>query len=189
MNIMIDFMKNKLVMVDLDGTLIDSKALNFFAYKEALSDFNISINEKEYEEFFGRNYKDFLSKIVSNEKLIELIHNKKSKIYVDNISKLKLNKHLENILLSIKHEYLIGLVTSASKKNTMKIVDYFKLNELFDDIITGDDVVKQKPDPMCYKILLDKYKISKDNIMIFEDSKVGIEAAKCITNNVFCVIN
>lgn len=54
----------KLVIVDLDGTLFDTKDVNYHAYKDAISPYGFDIDYKYYCEFCnGRHYLDFLPQL------------------------------------------------------------------------------------------------------------------------------
>lgn len=77
----------------------------------------------------------------------------------------------------LKNGRKIALATTASKSNTMDILEYFGISEIFDCILTQDDVSSLKPDPECYNIVMSKLQISSARTIIFEDSDVGIGAA------------
>ena len=58
----------KLVIVDLDGTLFDTKDVNYHAYKEAIAPYGYDMDYKYYCEFCnGRYYLDFLPQITTGD--------------------------------------------------------------------------------------------------------------------------
>ena len=71
----------------------------------------------------------------------------------------------------------MAVVTTASKKNTYEILEYFQKKELFDLIITQEDIKKPKPDPEGFIKAMKYFNASPSNTIILEDSEVGIEAA------------
>lgn len=174
--------ETKLAVFDLDGTLFDTREVNFLAYSQAIKeqgidtkfDFSYYINYCN-----GRYYKDFLPLIIpniSNEQL-SLVHERKKELYLQYVPRAKKNDHLFNMIELIRSEYLIALVTTASRKNVDDILNEFKVRDLFDWIITQEDVINKKPDPECFLVAMDKASVSKENTIIFEDSDTGIEAA------------
>lgn len=176
----------KCAIFDMDGTLFCTNDINYYAYKEALDKYRFSIDYDYFCNYCnGRHYKDFLSKITNDEKIIEDIHNIKKEAYSNYLDKVKINKHLFNIIKLIKRSYNIALVTTASKKNTYEILDYTKTIDYFDLILTGDDIKKKKPDPEGFIKAMDYFKVDGENCMIFEDADVGIEAAKKTGSTVF----
>jgi beta-phosphoglucomutase-like phosphatase (HAD superfamily) len=52
------------------------------------------------------------------------------------------------------------------------------LDEYFDLIYTREDVSKIKPDPEVYQKAMQKFNAKPEECIIFEDSLIGIEAAK-----------
>lgn len=174
--------KDKLAIFDLDGTLFDTKNVNYSAYTKALKEcgFSQHIDYKFYCEFCnGNSFKIFLPKIVpdiSDEEMI-LVHNMKKILYKDFLNKAKINKHLFAIIDSIREKYQIALVTTASRSNTEDILNYFQVADFFDFIITQEDVKKAKPDPECFELTVKKAGVNKQDTIIFEDSAEGVKAA------------
>ena len=170
----------KLAIFDLDGTLFDTKDVNYNAYKEALSHYGFSIDYDYYCSFCnGRHYTDFLPQITgADEKILSSIHNEKKKLYAKYLDKAIANEHLFQIIRKIKCEYKIAIVTTASYQNCMDILKVFNVAGLFDLILTHDDIEKSKPDPEGFIKAIKHFGVSPKDTIIFEDSEVGLEAAK-----------
>ena len=73
---------------------------------------------------------------------------------------------------------IIALATTASRKNVLDILAFFDLESKFDLMITQEDTSKLKPDPECYIRAMEKAGVSASKTIIFEDSEVGIKAAR-----------
>jgi len=74
--------------------------------------------------------------------------------------------------------YVIAIVTTASIRNVRDILNYFEVHNSFDFIISQEDVTLKKPSPEGFLKAIEFAKVSIDDVLIFEDSDVGIEAAK-----------
>ncbi|SEP69718.1 beta-phosphoglucomutase [Lachnospiraceae bacterium RM5] len=181
-------MKNKLAIFDLDGTLFDTKQVNYQAYRDALGRYSIELSEEYFfSNCFGRYYKDFLSEIVKDTLLIEKVHLVKKNIYSKMLDKSKKNIHLFNFIEAIREDYYIAIVTTASRKNTMDILEYYGYETYFDMIVTAEDVINMKPYPDGFLYVMKRFNINAENTSIFEDSPIGIEAAKDTGAAVFTV--
>ena len=169
----------KLAIFDMDGTLYNTNDINYCAYKEALSRYNVELDYEYYCNYCnGRHYTVFIPDMVNNDKeKIEDIHNNKKNLYSKYLDKVIINERLFDIIEKIKDEYKIVLVTTASKKNTFEILEYTNKKELFDLILTADDISKPKPDPEGFNKAIEYYDADPKDCVIFEDSEVGIEAA------------
>ena len=170
----------RLAIFDMDGTLYNTNDVNYFAYKEALNKYNVLIDYEYYCNYCnGRHYSTFLPPLVNGDKdKIKDIHDTKKNAYSKYLNKVKINEQLFNIMKIIKKEYKIALVTTASKKNTMEILKYTNKLDIFDLILTADDIKKPKPDPEGFLLAINKFGANPEDCIIFEDSDVGIEAAK-----------
>lgn len=173
-------MKDKLLIVDLDGTLFDTKEVNYFAYKDALNEYGYEIDYKYFCDFCnGRHYTEFLPSITTYDKDILLkLHNLKQAYYEKYLTKARLNVHLTNIIKSMSAEYFTAIVTTASKKNCYEILDAFSVTDLFDLILTKEDIINTKPNPEGFLLAMKRFNIKPDDTIIFEDSSVGVEGAK-----------
>lgn len=179
----------KLALFDLDGTLFNTNDVNYFAYDTALKEYGYSISYEYYcKHCNGRHYTVFLPDILNNNKeLMEMIHDRKKELYHTFLNKVIVNEHLFNIIKLLKEKYYVAIVTTASKKNTFEILDYFGKRELFDLILTQEDICKSKPNPEGFIKAMNYFNIESKDTLIFEDSPVGIEAANKSGSTVFVV--
>ncbi len=181
--------KNKLAMVDLDDTLLYTLEANHLAYREALQEQGFDLSLADYAAFCnGRSYKDFLPRIMGvDHPAMSQVHRRKTELYASYMAKARLNQPLVDILQAIRPEYHLALVTTASRINVERILEKFGLAELFDLLITREDVSVGKPDPSCYRMAMEHFGLSPEDCMIFEDSPSGIQAAMASGCRTFCI--
>ena len=179
----------KVMMIDLDGTLFDTRMVNYLAYQEAIEPYGYSIDYKHYCNFCnGRHYLDFLPQITTTDlSILSDIHKRKVIAYKKHLNKAIVNWSLIDIIKQCKSDYKIALVTTASKQNTCDILKQFSLEGLFDLILTHDDVKKSKPNPEGYLKAMAYFGSSEEESVIFEDSDIGIQAAEKVGANVYVV--
>lgn len=182
-------MKSKLAIFDLDGTLFDTNDVNYYSYKEALKPFGADI-DKDYfaSQCNGRKYTEFLPGIMGGEEHINEVHQRKKNLYAENLKYARANEDLFSIIKAIKNEYHIALVTTASKKNSNDILNYFGYDDLFDLMLTQEDIERTKPDPQGFLMAMRHFSVEPENTLIFEDSEVGIQAAVASKANVVRVV-
>ncbi|WP_338944691.1 HAD family hydrolase [Fusobacterium pseudoperiodonticum] len=181
-------LKNKLAIFDLDGTLFDTKDVNYNAYQNAIKMLGIDA-EIDYNNFCnlynGKNYREFLPKIIPDitEEQMKNIHNFKKNIYTQYLDKARKNELLFLMIQEIKKKFYISIVTNASKKNVKDILEKFSVKNLFDLLITQEDVKNPKPSAEGFLKAMNYFNISKENTIIFEDSEIGIQAADKVEAN------
>lgn len=179
--------KDKLAIFDLDGTLFDTRNVNYLAYSKALAHYGFSLDYEYFCSFCnGRHYMSFLPQITTDAKtMLEGMHKLKQECYEEFLDKAVVNQQLFNLIRVMKSEYHIALVTTASEKNCYQILKCFDKVEEFDLILTHDDMQRYKPDPQGFQMAMEHFNADAENTVIFEDSPAGLEAALKVTPNVY----
>ena len=182
--------KDLLAIFDLDSTLVDTDAVNYAAYSAALNKFGFSLLQDDFHKYcIGKSASYFLPKLTNSNDaaLLSKIHAYKLQIYSQYLDKSILNKHVVNLLNSMSVSYHIALVTSASAKNCMEMIEFHKLTACFELVITRDDVTKPKPSPEPFLKAMQYFDTIAKNTIIFEDSPTGVQAAHATGANVIVV--
>ncbi len=181
-------MKDKLAIFDLDGTLFDTGEVNYRSYYDALIPFGVTLDRDYYiRSCNGKRYTEFLPALLESEEQIEAVHEKKKQTYRQNLKYARVNEHLISFVRLMRNTYYLVIVTTASRKNATEILRHFGYEELFDDMIAQEDIRKSKPDPDGFLQAMDRFGISAENTVIFEDSDVGLLAARASGAAVFKV--
>ena len=177
----------KLALFDIDGTLFDTSRVNYLSYKAAAEKLGYSIAQERFlAEYEGRNYKDFLPEFgIDKYEEMKFIHDEKKKIYPNFINEVRPNIFLIDIIKSLPDYYTKSIVTTASRKNAEDLLNEFAIADIFDFMITQEDVTKLKPNPEAYLLAMDKTGVPSKDTVIFEDSEIGIEAAYATGATVF----
>jgi len=169
-------------LVDLDGTLVDTEIANAKAYSAALKEYGVDV-EFNYllQESKGRNWRQFLPKILAEHAATsvdpEKIADRKKILYQSSLNHSEVNVALVKLLAASKNLLKICLVTTASSENAHAVLKHHNLTDLFNLIITGDDVLKHKPDPAAYLLALEKLNFGPEECLAFEDSPIGVKSA------------
>ncbi|MFI3243607.1 MAG: HAD family phosphatase [Akkermansia sp.] len=170
----------QIIISDFDGTLVDTKEANSYAYQEAFQQVGLKLSHEDYTRCFGLRFDDFMSAMgVESPELKKQIADFKMQLYPKHFDKMKLNKPLIAFFTMCKESGLpIALASTARKENIYSVLNYFGCLDLFDHILTADDVVRAKPAPDIYQKVLEHFHLSPSQALIFEDSPVGGMAAQ-----------
>ena len=171
--------KDLFFLLDLDGTLTDTDKLHFKAYNRVLGD---DINIKEIVENVGidsylrSKYGDNETKMIKQKKLEKMLE----------FEDIEPTKNAENLVKTITE---LGINHCVVTNTNRVIVDHFKkklpfLNEL-KNWITREDYESPKPNPESYKLAISRYHKEGQCIVGIENSKVGYDAIKHVTDCVY----
>lgn len=176
-------MKKSVIITDFDGTLFDTFYANYKSYETAFELCGLWIDVDTYQKCFGLRFNEFMKFFGINDVSIQQkIKALKADEYAKNVDFVRPNHNLINFLkLTKENDVKIGIGTTASKVNVQNVLNHFKLENLFDFIITGEDVTNGKPDPEVYIKALaaasTHHTVAPEEALVFEDSDTGIHAA------------
>ena len=181
-----------LICVDLDGTLLDTVPANAASYRAALEELGFTVTDEYYaERCNGGHYTRFLPPLMGGAPStadVERVHDRKKALYSDFLDAVRPNTALMEILKTMRaagHD--LACVTTGSKQNATEVLEYFHCADWFGVFITGEDVVRSKPDPEGYLKAMAHFGVTPAETMIFEDSGPGLEAARASGATVYKV--
>lgn len=170
----------KAIITDFDGTLVDTFEANLRAYQKAFGDVNMTLTAEKYRKCFGYRFERFMMAMgVNDEAKANKIREVKKEYYPLYFDFLKPNHALIDLIESF---HAMGgktaIASTARKENLMNVVNYLSLAEKFDLIVAGVDVKEGKPSPEIYNKAMQALNVRPEETLIFEDTPVGIEAAR-----------
>lgn len=195
------FKEKKLIIFDVDGTLIDSvgiwNEIDERLIKEigdgTIDDVNIQMQRDRtlkkfsdsgdlylrYCEFLKEKYKSDMKP----EEILKLRY-KISKDYMENIVDYK--KDAEKVIYRLKElGFKLAIGTTTRRDNIIayetankNMIKKAKMDEFFELIIAKEDVVQRKPNPEVHEKILNYFNIKPEDTLIIEDSLLGVETAK-----------
>ena len=184
--------KIKLLIVDFDNTLFDTKKVNYLAYKKTFEKLKIKFTKKKYEKYYGLNKIDFYKKVVGlkYKKKFEQIYNLKKKYYQNYLEKIKINIQLFSLLKILKKNRVkICLVSNASCETVNLVLKKFKINKFFNRVVTSNQMIECKSNGKAFKNLMKLYKANKFNTIVVDDNEIGVKASKVNNLQVLIVKN
>mgnify|MGYP002520398232 CR=1 FL=1 len=72
----------------------------------------------------------------------------------------------------------VWIVSTGHIDNITNVMRHLKLEQGIDGIISGDNVSRAKPAPDAFLLAMEREGVTPEETIIFEDSEVGIEAAR-----------
>jgi HAD superfamily hydrolase (TIGR01549 family) len=173
-------MKNT-IFFDFDGVLVDSEKIHTKAWNLLLKDLKIE-KKISLKDVMGIADLDIANLIIKKNKLSfkknDLIL-KKRDFFLTVIDEIKIPENRDEILFDLKKSFKkIAIVSSSLKEDIELILKKQNILNIFDFIISANDVKKHKPNPESYNLALKKAKSPYQNCIAVEDSLAGIEAAK-----------
>ena len=168
----------KCIVLDLDGTLLNSGpdlllALNYVLEKQNLKIINKNIIGSLVgggaKAMIERAY-NFLNKKIPSNKM-EILINCFLDFYSENCSKSShLYPNVENTIKCLKKKFKIALCTNKKQEISEKILKEFKIHEFFDLVLGSSKKHKLKPSAEMLEYCLKKLQVEPEETIMIGDS-------------------
>ncbi len=163
---------------DCDGTIMDTEKSYAYAWKDFLHSKGLELPIEEFDKFVGIDdriiHKQFSEKVDLDD--FQSTMDKLHEIMRVEFSEKILFKDSLNCILKF-HGDIFQACVSASPKEVLnfKLQDA-KINNYFDYVIGGNEVLRNKPNPDIYLKAIEISGSTKN--IIVEDSPTGIQSGK-----------
>jgi len=171
----------KAFIFDLDGTLINSEKYHAdgFAYAvEILSGYQLTPDERR--EFFEAHTNVFTPILAARRGLKldpdEVLRHKR--IHVDRNFQVEILPGVEGFIQKWRGQMRMALASNSPRQFVKNALVEAHLIDLFESVVTADDVAHRKPDPEMYNLTLANLKLMPEDVLVFEDSPAGVAAAQ-----------
>jgi pyrophosphatase PpaX len=166
----------KTVLLDLDGTLLDSFSVHLEVFKTTFAKFGIQLSEEDFLSNYSPNwYKTYEALGLRKEDWapadafwLKEVENKTALLFPGVIESL----------LTLNKNYSLGLVTSGSKVRVERDLKATGIHHFFKTVITGDDIKTPKPSPEGLQLALNKLESKADEAIYIGDTIADYEMAK-----------
>lgn len=163
---------SKVIIFDLDGTLVDSGYLVAQSIKHQYPD----ITDKMQKELLVGNFHEEISKITLSKRVeTDEEKNIRRREYSLQKSRLKLFDGIQELLQSLYSDgYILVINTSAYNRNCVPLLEELKIINLFDFLATAE-ISKNKEEK--FKLIEARYNISTEDMLFVTDTLGDIREA------------
>jgi len=187
----------KLVLIDLDGTLIDSVPDLAYAVDTMMAILELpQRGEKRVRQWVGNG----IERLVKRALIGELNGEPDQALYESALPLFKkaymqcngihsqLYPHVREGLDWLKaNHYTIACVTNKAEQFTLPLLKKLAIHDDFALIISGDSLPKKKPDPLPLLHAAKHFNILPQEALMIGDSMNDVQAARAANFHVICV--
>ncbi|MEM1082884.1 MAG: HAD family phosphatase [Verrucomicrobiota bacterium] len=171
------------VVFDCDGTLVNSMPAHFEAWCEALSYYGAAnvFQEDVFYAMGGRPTKDIVVDLNSEYGLKldpEAVAMKKRQAYLDHVSEIELIDEVVSFARSLRGKVPMAVATGGTRMVIEKTLQAVEISDLFDEVVTANDVAVGKPAPDIYLHAARLLGVDPERCLALEDAPAGIMSAQ-----------
>ena len=189
--------KPQMILIDVDGTLVDSVPDLAFCVDEMMKQLGMATHgEAKVRNWVGNGVERLTRRALigqldgePDEELFERAYPIFLELYAENTSKRScLYPGVREGLDYLKSQgYKLGCVTNKAARFTIPLLKDLGVHDDFAIIICGDTLARKKPDPMPLLHAADFFGVSPDDAMMLGDSVSDVKAARAAGFQIVCM--
>lgn len=189
--------KPKMILIDVDGTLVDSVPDLAYCVDEMMIAVGMSSHgEDAVRNWVGNGVERLVRRALigqlngePDDVLFEKAYPIFLNLYKDNTSK---RSHLydgvkEGMEFLKNSGYILGCVTNKAEAFTLPILRDLGIADYFKSVVCGDTLEKKKPDPLPLLYSAEKLGVFASESMMLGDSMSDVKAARAAGFSIICM--
>lgn len=190
-------LKPGFILIDLDGTLIDSVPDLAYCVDETMKQMDMPVRgEAAVRNWVGNGVQRLVERALINsvdgmpeQELMDKAYPIFLELYKENTSQRSCvyDGVVDGIEWMKSQGYRVACVTNKAEAFTVPLLKDKGLHDYFEVIVSGDTCEKKKPDPMPLLHAADLLGVSPENALMIGDSKSDVKAARAAGFHIFCM--
>jgi phosphoglycolate phosphatase len=172
----------KLIIFDLDGTLVDSRADIMDALNYAISPYNVEpVSLDETMTLVGEGATRLIGKLLEKRKIsldLSLLVARFESYYSEHpVSHTAPYPGVPETLRYL-HNYRKAVISNKFRSIAMKVLEGLRLSQYFEEVAGVDTFSERKPSPVPILRILDLFEVRPEETIVVGDSIYDIQAGR-----------
>lgn len=170
------------VLLDVDGTLVDSNDAHAHAYVDALKEYRFDISFEQIRPLIGLGGDKLLPEVLeidANSKLRKNIDARRGEIFkAQYLGQVKAFPGVRELLERLRQDGLTLIAASSAKKDELAaLLELAGVDDLIGEQTSSDDAEGSKPDPDVLEVALEKLALPAEAALLVGDTPFDLQAA------------
>ena len=166
------------VAFDFNGTLSDDEPVLARVYSELFAELGHPLTPDEYYEHLAGHTDEEMFVRWLGESSEELIRERVRRYNTLVSDGSTVDEDVRDAVRWAAARMPVAVVSAALRDEIEPVLNASGLRDLFALVLSQDDVARGKPDPQPYLLAAERLGLSPDELLVFEDTDVGVASAK-----------
>ena len=166
------------VAFDFNGTLSDDEPVLARVYSELFAELGHPLTPDEYYEHLAGHTDEEMFVRWLGESSEELIRERVRRYNTLVSDGSTVDEDVRDAVRWAAARMPVAVVSAALRDEIEPVLSASGLRDLFALVLSQDDVTRGKPDPQPYLLAAERLGLSPDELLVFEDTDVGVASAK-----------
>lgn len=185
-----DYSRYEGLIFDMDGTLIDTMPAHLEAWRQTAEFFDFPF-EREWLHGLGGMPSFKIASELNRRFGLQLIPSEVSAFKMDAFVSLKNYGDIIDVTHRVVQAFLgkkkLAVGTGSQRQSAERLLKNSGLRSCFDVVVTASDVTRHKPEPETFLRAAELLGLSAQQCAVFEDTKLGLQAAHAAGMDCFMV--
>jgi len=172
--------KAKGLIFDIDGTIADTMPIHFIAWRKVCAEQGITFTPELFVEVTG------MPSLETSQYLKKKFHKsfdenefslRKEELFEKNMDKTEPITPVVNLIRKYKGKLPMVCGTGGAQYLAWKTLRIVGVDDCFEHVVSAETVTNHKPHPETFLKAAELINVSPQDCQVFEDGKLGIEAA------------
>lgn len=175
------------LILDMDGTLLDSRQMHLKAWEILLQKYRVKKTESDILTHFGKTTEEIAKNIFPATFDFRKMGAEKDEIFITLIPNVDVFQGVPQLLNKLRQKnYRLCLASSNPRKTIQTIISHFKLH--VDNLVSIEDIIHGKPAPDMILAAASKLNLPITECITVGDTPYDIQAAKAAKCKVIAVL-
>lgn len=168
------------VLFDCDGTLVDTMGVHRIVWSEIFARYDYTVTDDWWADNANVALLPFVRSVVpdADESLADKLNRESMAMYMEALHLVEPLEHVVEIARATHGSRPMAVVTGGYREIIIPTLDAAGITDLFDVIVTADDVAHSKPAPDVYVRAATLLGVEPALCMAYEDSEIGMASAR-----------
>jgi len=167
-------------LFDCDGTIVDSMPLHYIAWKQALGEWDCTLDEGLFYSWGGKPPVEIIAALNQLRDLkmpIAVVAERKESLYFSLLHDLKPVPEVLEQIVAQHGQIPFAVVSGSTRESIVKSLTAVGLLDRFPLLVGSEDYARSKPAPDAFLTAAARLGVAPKDCLVFEDTDMGIQAA------------
>jgi len=169
------------LLVDHDGTLVDSQLVNYLALRDALAPVGLTLDQDWFDQRTGVSTGELVAALAAErgvEVPVATVTAARNRAYLARVHEVEELAPVADLVRATRGSHRAALATGGQAVTVLPTLEALGLLPLLDAVVTRDDVRAGKPSPEIFLLAARRLALDPARCLVLEDSDEGLEAAR-----------
>lgn len=167
------------LLFDCDGTLVDTLGLYRECWREVFGQQGFEMTDAWFTAWAGHSLEPFIEAAFPalSPQVREEIGAKGLELFRESTHLLEPLEHVVTIARQHAGVLPMAVVSGGPRVAVLETLEAVGIGNLFDTVVTVDDVARGKPEPDAYLLAMERLGVNPGQCVAYEDTAIGIASA------------